>query len=325
MLKARNGRDRLAIPNPRSAIIAYAMTSEPIIRLSTADDRDAILAFIAKSGFNPRDAITWDGLKMMAMTAWQDDRLIGAIPFEPRQLRIAADLTVPTIHETTVAIGPDHRGGGLGSRMQSAIFEQRPSNSELVTVFREDPASPAYRWYLKNGFSAVMKIHSWFCDRPIADGLLPRFWMFSDPLAPWSAFGHQNPVGRVDRDLKSWLAMHPYRKRYRFWIIADESGAAALLGVGTMHSQTERADVLEWTAPDGSSAEQLLQAICNVAVMKDWRPVRVPLAENDPRTELLKARCWESRWSFDMLARSLSANFTEAKPVDWRYAGIDYI
>jgi GNAT superfamily N-acetyltransferase len=297
------------------------MQTIPTIRLSTPADRDAILAFIARSGFNPRDEVTWDGLNMIAMTAWLADRLIGAIPLEPRRLRIAGDRTIQTIHETTVSIEAEHRGGGLGSRMQAAIFAQRPFGADRVTVFREDPASSAYRWYQKNGFSPVMNIHSWFCDRPVSNGQPPRLWMASDPLAPWAALENQKSPGRVDRDLKSWLAIHPYRKRYRFWVVADESGAAALLGVGTMHSQTERADVLQWTAPDADSAGSLLQAICNVAAVKDWRPVRIPLAANDPRTELVKSLGWESRWSFDMLARSIS-RFDSA---DWGYAGIDYI
>jgi GNAT superfamily N-acetyltransferase len=303
------------------------MQTIPTIRLSTPADRDAILAFIARSGFNPRDAVTWDGLKMLAMTAWLEDRLIGSIPLEPRQLRIAGDQTVQTLHETTVAIDPEHRGGGLGSKMQSAIFEQRPLDAEWVTVFREDPASPAYRWYQKNGFSPVMKIHSWFCDHPISDGRPPRLWFASDPSPPLSALENLKPPGRVERELKSWLAIHPYRNRYRFYIVADDAGAAALLGVGTMHSQTERADVLDWIAPDADGYSNLLAAICNVAAMKDWRPVRIALAAADPLTELVKSLGWESRWTFDMLARPISTELSLAsiQLPQWNYAGIDYI
>src|SRR5205814_5271480 len=128
----------------------------PTVRRSTPVDRDAILAFIARMGFNPRDAVTWDGLNMWSMTAWHDDRLVGAISVEPRLLKISATQSVRALHETVVAVDPEFRSGGLGTRLQQALFEQAAGEAECVTVFREDPTSPAYRWYLKNGFTRAM-------------------------------------------------------------------------------------------------------------------------------------------------------------------------
>jgi len=292
----------------------------PPIRLSAPADRDAILAFITRMGFNPRDAVTWDGLNMLAMTAWDRNRLIGAIPFEPRELKIASDRTIRTLHETVVAVDEAHRGGGLGSRMQTAIAEQRPADAELITVFREDPQSPAYRWYIKNGFFPAIHIESWFCDEPIALGDPAQIWKATDPAAPWPAFEIARPPGRTIRNLQKWLAVHPYRKQYSFWIVRDELGSVALLGVGKMHSETVRADVLDFVAPDDAARESLLWAIISAAEEHEWHPVRLPLASDDPTAAVALSVGFKPGWPFDMLVKSLS-------PIDtagWRYAGIDY-
>src|SRR2546421_690610 len=104
------------------------------IRPAQDADRDMLLGFIEEMGFNPRDAATWDGLQMQAMTAWQGDKLIGAIPLEPRPLQAAPGTVVPSIHETVVAIRPEFRGSGIGTKLQQAIFDAPPNNAALVTV-----------------------------------------------------------------------------------------------------------------------------------------------------------------------------------------------
>ncbi len=159
--------------------------------------------------------------------------------------------------------------------MQQAIADQRPAGAQLVTVFREEPQSPAYRWYLKNGFFKAIQIYAWFCDEPgtIVGDDLPRTWKVGEASIPWNeverAWTH-HPVsqsaGRVDRTsrgLKDWLTVHPYRHRYSFRILADAPGNFALLGVGALHSDTIRADVLELMPSDAhpSTIESLLRAI----------------------------------------------------------------
>jgi GNAT superfamily N-acetyltransferase len=303
----------------------------PVIRLSTPADRDAILSFIQRNGFNPRDAVTWDSLHMLAMTAWIGDTLVGAIPMEPRELCVRPNQTIRTLHETVVAVDPSHRGGGLGSQMQNAIADLRPGGAELLTVFREDPQSPAYRWYLKNGFSPVMSIDSWICDDPakIASSDVLRIFDVNDPNIPWQKLRElrrtcPGMVDRTMRDLQNWLAVHPYRQRYRFHIIHDDSLGYGVLGVGTMHSETIRADVLEFAS---DSPEKMLRAIAAVAAKNGWRPLRFPLAKGDPNVDVVRSLGFAAGWPFDMLARPLGTNntFSNRPGEAWRYAGIDYI
>lgn len=315
----------------------------PTIRLSRPDERDTLLAFIEQMGFNPRDAVTWDALGMFAMTAWLGDRLVGAIPIEPRPLRVAPDRTVWTAHETVVAVDPDYRGGGLGSAMQAALTTCRlPSLAgagavSLLSVYREDPASPAHRWYVKNQFTPATRIESWFLDHPAPTADASPVTVHALPeAAPWSLLaaiwqaarnGQAGFVERTGRPLHSWLAVHPYRHRYRFELLMHSAPPAGyvLLGVGRMHSPVERLDILELvtTAPLADTA-RLLGAVQRHAA---GRPIRWPLASRDPMTEIARGAGLNNRWSFDFLIRPLDAALAlpPASTKSWIYAGIDYI
>jgi GNAT superfamily N-acetyltransferase len=314
------------------------------IRWSRPQDRDAILSFIQQMGFNPRDSVTWDALQMQAMTAWQGAHLIGAIPLEPRPLRVAPNQSIPTAHETVVALHPDHRAKGIGSAMQRAIVADPPQGARIITVFREDPQSPAYRWYLKNGFTPIMHIDSWFCDPPASPTETePELYPADDPRLDYpflhqlwlSATAHSAGfVDRRQRPLDHWLRVHPYRARYQFHILLhrrpDRSIAGyALLGVGQMHSPTDRIDILDLISSD-NTLQPLINAIQQLSIKKSWRPIRWPLADQDPATTLAQNSGFEKRWPFDMLARALSPSDSSfilhpSSFPHWRYAPIDYI
>ncbi|HWE02106.1 MAG TPA: GNAT family N-acetyltransferase [Tepidisphaeraceae bacterium] len=300
------------------------------------DDRDTILAFIERMGFNPRDPITWDGLQMLAMTAWDGCRLVGAIPLEPRVLCVGPGRAITSIHETVVAVDPAYRNGGLGSAMQRSIAERPPAGARIVTVFREEPASPAYRWYLKNGFSKAIEINAWFCEEPntIAAGALPQTWGVDDPSLPWDQVDRvwrRTSAGRVDRatrGLQAWLAVHPYRRRYSFHILGDSPNGFALLGAGAMHSATIRADVLELmpTEINPTAVESLLRAIASRAAHEGWHPVRLPLAGSDSIIPVAQSLHFQPGRSFDLLIRPLGDfAISNEKTAAWRYSGVDYI
>jgi GNAT superfamily N-acetyltransferase len=301
------------------------MNTDPAIRLSTPADRDVILAFIERMGFTPRDAVTWDGLKMVAMTAWTGNRLIGAIPLEPRELRISPDKTIRVVHETAVAVEESFRSSGVGSKMQAAIAAQRSEGAEMVTVFREGPQTPAYRWYGKCGFSPLMHIEYWTSKKPIVDGGGVEIWAADSHSAPLEKFDVASSPGRTIRGLRGWLDVHPYRKRYQFWIVKDELGSVALLGVGTLHSETVRADVLDFVVSESGKMESLLRAVNSAAVEKGWPIVRVPMAGNDTGIAAARSLGFEVGWTFDMLGKSLSSEIDLSRLSGWRYAGIEFI
>ena len=319
------------------------------IRLSREGERDAVLNFIKEMGFRPRDSVTWDALQMMAMTAWESGVLIGAIPMEPRVLQIAPDTTVKTVHETAVAIHPEFRSHGIGTEMQQAIFSTAPTGAVLATVFREQPESPAYRWYRKNGFEPVMHIESWFYDHPVPFPLQnAEVYDEHDPCLNWASLtalweqAHLNWSGgfldRCERPLREWLRVHPYRKIYTFTIIILRDAQKnlrgyAVLGVGKMNSETERVDILELVTilEEPHEVDMLLQAIITFASTHAFRPIRWPLARYDPNRKIAKRYGMEERWNFDFMVREMRR---PSKPVldlsvqtkhSWRYFSIEYI
>jgi GNAT superfamily N-acetyltransferase len=303
------------------------MSADPTIRLSTPADRDVILAFIERMGFTPRDAMTWDNLNMLAMTAWHSDQLIGAIPLEPRELYISPDKTIRVVHETAVAVEESFRNSGVGSKMQTAIAENPPMGAECVTVFREDPQTPAYRWYLRCGFFPLMHIAYWTSRNLLDRASNVELWPADSDSVPWDDFDAARSPGRVIRGLRHWLSIHPYRKQYQFWIIRDESNSVALLGAGTLHSKQMRADILDFVISDSGKMESLLRAVSSIAVRKSWPIVRVPMAEHDPGIPVVRALGFEVGWTFDMLGKSLSSeiDLSAAHFSAWRYAGVEFI
>jgi GNAT superfamily N-acetyltransferase len=315
----------------------------PEIRLARGEERGQILNFIEAMGFNPRDHVTWDALEMFAMSAWQGGQLIGAIPLEPRPLRIAPQQTIWSAHETVVAVHPDHRNQGIGSAMQQDLFTLLAGEAQLVSVFREDPQSPAYRWYLTNGFRPAMQIDSWFHENGRTGGIPPiDLYDPSDSRVPWDLIEkiwqtarHAGGgfVDRTERPLRSWLEVHPYRHRYEF-NLAIERGRQGrqpgyvLYGIGTMHSESARLDILELLSTgDIESTRRLLDAVLQSHRPKNCTVTRWPLAANDPAAQIARDVGFINKWSFDMLVRPLTAELDLSPEVTagWRYAGIDYI
>jgi GNAT superfamily N-acetyltransferase len=319
------------------------MSTTPEIRLARGDERGQILNFVEAMGFNPRDHVTWDGLEMFAMSAWHGGQLIGAIPLEPRPLRIAPQQTVWSAHETVVAVHPDHRNHGIGSAMQEALFTLLSGDAQFVSVFREDPETPAYRWYLKNGFRPAMRIDSWFFEQSRGDGIPPiDLYDPAEGRVPWDLIeeiwqtARQTGGGFVDRTerpLRSWLEVHPYRHRYQFTLAVERGRQGrppgyALFGIGTMHSESPRLDILELLSTgDPDSTRWLLDAVLQTPRPKNCTTTRWPLATHDPNTQLARDAGFINKWSFDMLVRPLIADFdlSPEATAAWRYASIDYI
>lgn len=318
------------------------------IRFSSPKDRDAILDFIEEMGSNRRDATTWDALQMVAATAWDGRTLIGAIPLEPRSLHIAPATTVKTVHETAVAVRPEVRRQGIGSRLQQAIFSKPPGDALLATVFREQPESPGYQWYRKNGFEPVMHIESWFLDHPtpLTNEKIEEYDS-NDSAIDWPAlrtvWEHWSARygGYGDRSAKplpDWLTVHPYRTIYRFTIVVirdQERHVAgyAVLGIGKLYSETDRVDILELITAkeDRHETDRLFKAVVTFGAHHTYHPIRWPLAKQDPNRAIVKHYGLRERWNFDFLIRRLNnkaADLIDLSPQvrkNWRYLGIEYI
>ena len=330
---------------PRHACCAPA--GDVDVRLSRPAERDAILRFIEEMGFNPRDPRTWDGLGMLAMTAWNGSRLVGAIPLEPRWWQLGPGCVVSAVHQTTVGVLPEYRGQGIGSLMQDAICAHQPPLAAIVTVFREDETSPAYRWYLRNGFEPATRVSAWLLDKPGHTSLSAQIEVLDpgDPAIDWTAIDqlwrsecadrYGGFVCRKRRPLRDWLHVHPYRNRYSFQVLllrdAGNLVAYAVLGIGQLHSRTTRVEIMEHATREGS--ENLMGELCRATVafatQHGYRPVRWALAASDPDAIIARRHGFGRKWEFDLLWRTLPACEATLPDVTerirlWRYHSLDY-
>lgn len=300
---------------------------------------------------------------MTAMTAWFGDKLVGAIPLEPRWWQLRPGYTVPAVHQTAVGVLPEYRRRGLGSLMQERIHRDCPFNAQIATVFREDETSPAYRWYRRNGFQPAMRIVAWLLKNPTRTetptSLENRLdYEVLDPAHPgvdwagierlWqSAYTEQGGgfVCRLGRPRRDWLGVHPYRGSYSYRILQlrdrRELEAYAILGVGRLHSDTVRVEIMEHAVagalPEVScivdSSEGLLprlvRAVSDFAVRHDYRSVRWAMAAGDPAANLAASMGFVRDWVFDLLLRPLhSCEITlpdaRERSRQWRYHSLDY-
>lgn len=315
------------------------------IRPSTPFDRDAVLRFIEEMEFTRRDVSTWDGLAMRAMLALEGGQIIGAIPIESREVFIDQNRSIKCAHETCVAIHPDYRNYGIGTKLQQALIEQN-TDHDLLTVFREEPGSDSYRWYLKCGFAPILEMESLsldesligemklagpnddFDNRPsakVAIDIRPFERFDRDEIEPiWQRSNRPGFVDRTKRSLFDWLSIHPYKSRYRFHIAREmTSGALAVLGIGKLHSVGERIDVLACTSERLSTLYTFDAALRDWAAHHHYAPIRWALARRDPMVQQLRDIDYRSVFPFSLLARPLRK--IEIDSSTWKYAAIDFI
>ena len=310
------------------------------IRWDRPSDQQAIRAFLERVGFVVRPPETWQALGMSAATAWRDGRLLGAIPLEPRRLKIGAERCLHSLQQTTVAVDPALRGQGLGSAMQDFIAMNADDKAEAASVFREEPESPGYRWYRTNGFRPIQRLDIWTraaVVTPSPSTLRLESW--TDPAVPLatiealrqrrSATGCGLYIPREDRPLASWLPVHPYASARRFEIAWSERPFGYIL-LG--RSDTGQLDLLEIEQEEtiGDSLEALLGALLSSIARREGTQLRCMLAGSDKEAAAaLQAVGFERSTSMDLLikplAQALALEIPDGDRAKWRHHAIDYV
>jgi len=288
------------------------------IRLSRAEDMEPLLNFIEEMGFTPRSAETWLGLSMSAIVAWQASRIVGAIPLESRQLVIAPGSSLKVVNQTAVAVRPEFQGKGLGTRLQEALNSNPIFDHAAMTVYREGEDSAAYRWYRQNQFYDMQAIRSLTLQPPYATSTGESYTIHTpeelSSAVPEMSRLFQNRVAgcggyvsREDRPLQQWLSVHPYRSRYRYRILTvGEHGCLrgyAVLGIGRLHSTTERVDLLEFIpdVQDSRSFYSLLNAVINYVRNGGYQPIRMALSTQDSLYQLFIEAGFLDEWGFKLM------------------------
>ena len=309
------------------------------LRWAGPADQPVLRTFLDRMGFVSRPPETWPALNMSAATAWRGDELVGAIPLEPRRLKLGADCHWRCLQQTTVAVAPDQRGQGLGSALQEFLADALAGRADAATVFREQPESAGYRWYLANGFRPLQRLWIW-AGTPTAGGAEPL------PCRPWrdaavpldrietlrrhlSAEGQGLTLPCEDRSLTEWLPIHPYAAARRFEIAWQaEPFAYALLGL----VDGDRLDLLEigCEAQSSQGLNALLAALSPLASQRGVRQVRCMLAETDREAGAAMQKLgFERLSSMDLLVKPLGEGPTQQPDSNdrahWRHQAIDYV
>ncbi len=306
------------------------------LRLANASDGAEVLAFCRAQGFRPRDLDTWTGLRMTAALAERDGAIVGAIPVEPRWLRVGTR-RVLAWHETMVALGQEFRGRGLGSALQDLL--RGAAACDVLTVYREDPASGAHRWYTRNGFAPVMRIDGCL-GMPSAgatSGWRHRPW--DDPEVPWDWITGLDVrrgargmfVEPATRPLRAWLAHHPYRNTYRFSVTWREEVGYAVLGTGQLYSNGARVEIMD-RAGEGEERALAREAFAAAAAVAGAarQPLRWAVTPGDPAHGIAEAGGLAVNWTFDLMASPVRLDVRTwldavASVADPRYRSLDYI
>ncbi len=302
------------------------------IRWDQPQDRPAIRAFLARVGFLVRPEMTWAALGMSAATAWRGTELVGAIPLEPRPVKLGAARTLQCLQQTTVAVEPALRGQGIGSALQDFVAAKAAGRAEAATVYREEPDSPGYRWYRRNGFAPLQRLRIW-SHGGSGGGSPPRIAAWDDPAVPLADIealrlrqddaGSGITVVRSARPLARWLPVHPYGRAWRFEIAWSAAPLAyALLG----RAEDGHRELLE----SGLATEEPEARRALIEGLLAAGPLRCMLAESDGAAiAALEATGFARQGSMDLLAKPLAAAVTlevdEGDRARWRHHAIDYV
>ena len=309
------------------------------LRWAELADQPVLRAFLDRMGFVSRPPETWQALDMSAATAWQGDALVGAIPLEPRRLKLGADCHWRCLQQTTVAVAPELRGQGLGGALQDFLADALAERADAATVFREQPESAGYRWYLANGFRLLQRLWIW-AGTPAAGEAEPlacRPWRDAAvPLDRIEALRrHLSMAGQglilpcEDRSLADWLPVHPYAAARRFEIAWQaEPFAYALLGL----VDGDRLELLEigCEAQTSEGLHTLLAGLAPLASQRGVGQVRCILAETDREaSEALQKLGFEREFAMDLLAKPLGEGPAQQPDSNdrahWRHQAIDYV
>lgn len=309
------------------------------VRAYNNQDLDAVLALIKKSDSTDRTKETWVGNDMTAMLAFDEDRLIGIIPFEKRRIVLAERTKINALWVSAAHVEPDYRSQGIGTKLDNGIRDEFFPEFEAVFVVREDEQSAAYRWYKKLGYHHLSNIFSLKLDvTPAANNVEFILLETSEEFGGYGlklkkSFDEHIGLcgGYPERNERFWrrkFNVHYYRDYYEYKILAlgdAEIDAYAFLGQTSLRDGVNRFDILEIIVPeDQKIRNDLLNAVLNYAHQKDSHELRVQLAEQDPLVGWFKNFGFTMRWQTNLLGKYIDSD-KQLPNISWKFFHIDYI
>lgn len=282
------------------------------ISLYTNKDQNALFDLIKKSISTPRTKSSWEGNHMTAILAWDDDKLIGALPLEKREFSIGNDNTIKLLWISAAHVEPEYRSKGIGFKMDSFLRKYYENEFDAICAYREDERSKAYRWYQNMGFHSILPILAF--KKSVNKGSCEKKnRLILNSIASVNKYGEKlhscfektvrSQGGFTKRNEKYWSRVfehHYYSDLYEFIILAMKShkggfDAFALLGKTDMKDGVKRYDILEFVATSEKTSSMLHDNIELYAHENNINELRIQTFAVEPMKEWVNINGYEYR------------------------------
>ncbi len=299
-----------------------------------------VLELSKRSDSTPRSEATWNGNHMTAVLAFDQEKLIGMIPFEPRSFKFSSSLNLKVLWVSGAHVDEAYRSLGIGKAMDDKITEFFP-DTQGVLAYRQDEESRAYQWYMKTGYRPMCLIESFkksvepakaksnhrvYDTKEQVAGFGEQMIKLSNAVALASAWDGGYP-GRTASFWKNVYESHYYKDFYKYSLISIEDRgdwkAYAFVGETSLRDGIKRLDILELICLlEKQLLQDLFAAIEDVATKRKLAEVRIQCSASDSLKPLILKEGFTKRWETNILGKLRKVPYPQR---NWKYFQVDYI
>ncbi|MFC1462400.1 GNAT family N-acetyltransferase [Verrucomicrobiota bacterium] len=289
------------------------------IRLYTPVDLEAVLELLERSDNTSRTPATWTGNGMTAALAFDGDRLVGAIPVEPRTLCLGGNRAVRALWVSGAHVDEEYRSRGIGTMLDRKLREAFADEYDAIFVYRADETSRAFRWYARLGFHVLLPVVA-YKAKAVSTGAPEYRWregvagieagevgLFSRLTRTGAAGG--NPL----RHANYWstrIKSHCYGAFYKHGLLTvgsdEDPDSYAVLGETTIRDGVKRFDILDHGSPSDRAAwGSLIRAVMDLAAKRGLEEVRLQLSDEDRAVPWVGGLGFEKRWETNVMGSAI--------------------
>ena len=204
-----------------------------------------VLNLLERSQNTSRTELSWEGNNMTGVLAYKNDKIIGAIPLEPRDFTLANQDSTKLLWVSGAHVDQDFRSQGIGGKLDHKIKEHFKDEYNAIFVYRENENSPAYKWYDRMGYTPLLPILAFHKTVKKPEAFLQyRIYKKIDDIEKiemelFNCFKqhHSNFSGIPKRNETYWskrVKSHCYKKFYEYTLLTfwedEKIKSFALLG-----------------------------------------------------------------------------------------------
>ena len=282
-------------------------------------DQKSVLDLIRRSDSTSRRDDTWADNDMTASLAYDGTKLIGAIPFEPRNFSLGNADSINVLWVSGAHVEAEYRNKGIGRKLDEITRREFSEKYQAIFVYRQDENSRAYKWYESLGYYPLLSIlalkkntnsdfypfYDFQCQE-IEGGLdIPESDMFECFLRN----GGNESGGSPNRYLGYWskrLRAHCYKEHYKYFILMltknDQIISFVILGETKFKDNIERLEILEYCVKsDNQAQKELLSSVQQFAVERKVAEIRLQLSQQDSLLPWARELGFEIRWRSNIM------------------------